>query len=61
MDTSAIYFEVLRSWRSHTTYSRTMTETDIVLHADLGDVFPHHMDVESPKSPSLASGSPTAP
>lgn len=49
MDTSAIYFEDFKIGDSHTTYSRTMTETDIVLHADLGDVFPHHMDVEFAK------------
>lgn len=61
MDTSAIYFEDFKIGDSHTTYSRTMTETDIVLHADLGDVFPTIWMWSSPKSPSLASGSPTAP
>ena len=50
MDTSAIYFEDFHVGDTHTTYSRTMTETDIVLHADLGDVFPHHMDAEFAKT-----------
>ncbi len=49
MNSMAIYFEDFNVGDTHTTYSRTMTETDIVLHADLGDVFPHHMDVEFAK------------
>jgi len=46
-----IYFEqyVLNSGRETT--GRTITETDIVLHAgQTGDFFPHHMDAEWCKS-----------
>lgn len=43
----SIFFEdyVLNSQRK--TYGRTITETDIVMHAgQTGDFFPHHMDKE---------------
>ena len=41
------YFEDYRSWRTRETLGRTMTETDIVLHAgQSGDFYPHHMDAE---------------
>lgn len=49
-----IYFEdiVLNSTR-HTT-GRTITETDIVVHAGhTGDFFPHHMDAEFAKTTSF--------
>ena len=40
-----IYFEQFESGRSRTTYARTITEADVVLHAGhSGDFFPHHMD-----------------
>ena len=36
---------------TRTTYGRTITETDIVIHAGhTGDFFPHHMDAEHMKS-----------
>ncbi len=46
MEMQAIYFEDFVVGAEHVTYSRTMTEADIVMHAGLGDFFPHHMDVE---------------
>ncbi len=41
------YFEEFELNSSRTTKGRTVTETDIVLHAgQSGDFFPHHMDEE---------------
>jgi acyl dehydratase len=42
-----IYFEDYRLNESRKTLRRTITETDLVLHAgQTGDFFPHHMDEE---------------
>lgn len=42
-----IYFEDYKLDHTHQTLARTVTETDIVLHAgQTGDFFPHHMDAE---------------
>lgn len=42
-----IYFEDYKEGDSRETIGRTITETDIVLHAgQTGDFFPHHMDAE---------------
>lgn len=42
-----IYFEDYQLLHSRTTFGRTITETDIVMHAgQTGDYFPHHMDAE---------------
>lgn len=44
---SKIYFEDLAINSVRETIGRTITETDIVLHAgQTGDFFPHHMDEE---------------
>ena len=44
---NAIYFEEYEIGTGRTTSGRTITETDIVLHAgQTGDLYPHHMDVE---------------
>jgi len=41
------YFEEFELNSSRTTKGRTVTETDVVLHAgQSGDFFPHHMDEE---------------
>ena len=41
------YFEDYEIGEERTTLGRTITETDIVLHAgQTGDFFPHHMDAE---------------
>jgi acyl dehydratase len=41
------YFEEFETGQVRQTYGRTITETDIVLHAgQTGDFFPHHMDEE---------------
>jgi acyl dehydratase len=41
------YFENFVINESRTTYGRTVTESDIVIHAgQSGDFFPHHMDAE---------------
>jgi acyl dehydratase len=41
------YFEDYEVGFSRTTFGRTITETDIVVHAGhTGDFFPHHMDAE---------------
>lgn len=42
-----IYFEDFVLNDSRETAGRTITETDIVIHAgQTGDFFPHHMDAE---------------
>jgi acyl dehydratase len=42
-----IYFEDYLPGKVRETLGRTITETDIVLHAgQTGDFFPHHMDAE---------------
>ena len=39
------YFEEIEIGESRTTFGRTITETDFVVHAGhTGDFFPHHMD-----------------
>lgn len=41
------FFEDYAVGATRTTHARTITETDIVVHAGhSGDFFPHHMDVE---------------
>jgi acyl dehydratase len=41
------YFEAFEVGQARQTTGRTITETDIVLHAgQTGDFFPHHMDEE---------------
>lgn len=41
------FFEDYRIGTSRTSFGRTITEADIVLHAgQTGDFFPHHMDAE---------------
>lgn len=43
----SIFFEDYSKGASRVTLGRTITETDIVLHAgQTGDFFPHHMDAE---------------
>lgn len=45
------YFEEFESGETRETIGRTITESDIVLHAgQTGDFFPHHMDEEWCKS-----------
>ena len=47
----AIYFEDYEVGSVRETTGRTITETDIVLHAgQTGDFFPHHMDAEFAKT-----------
>ncbi|RME71770.1 MAG: dehydratase [Chloroflexi bacterium] len=47
MEIKTIYFEDYEIGFSRQTLGRTITETDIVLHAgQSGDFFPHHMDAE---------------
>lgn len=42
-----VYFEEFIVGSERTTFGRTITETDIVLHAgQSGDFYPHHMDAE---------------
>lgn len=42
-----LYFEDFVTGSERTTLGRTITETDIVLHAgQSGDFYPHHMDAE---------------
>ncbi|MFI2856479.1 MaoC family dehydratase [Paenibacillus sp. JSM ZJ436] len=43
----SIYYEDYKLEASRTTGGRTLTETDIVIHAgQTGDFYPHHMDAE---------------
>lgn len=43
----SIYFEEYETGSSRQTGGRTITETDIVIHAgQTGDFYPHHMDAE---------------
>lgn len=45
--TQSIFFEDYRIGETRETLGRTITETDIVLHAgQTGDFFPHHVDAE---------------
>ena len=45
------YFEEYEIGFSRTTFGRTITETDFVVHAGhTGDFFPHHMDAEFMKA-----------
>lgn len=47
MNTIDRYFEDVRIGESRLSSGRTITETDIVVHAgQTGDFFPHHMDAE---------------
>ena len=49
-----IYFEDYREGEWRETIGRTITETDIVMHAgQTGDFFPHHMDAEWCKTQSF--------
>lgn len=49
-----IYFEDYEIGSGRTTYGRTITETDFVVHAGhTGDFFPHHMDAEFMKTQSF--------
>ncbi|MCO5236349.1 MAG: dehydratase [Chitinophagaceae bacterium] len=49
-----IYFEDYKEGDTRETIGRTITETDIVLHAgQTGDFFPHHMDAEWCKTQSF--------
>src|SRR5215469_1253765 len=42
-----IYFEDYETGAVRTTFGRTITEADIVIHAgQTGDFYPHHMDAE---------------
>jgi len=46
-----IYFEDYEIGATRTTFGRTITETDFVVHAGhTGDFFPHHMDAEFMKT-----------
>ncbi len=46
-----MYFEDYEVGAARTTIGRTITETDIVMHAgQTGDFFPHHMDAEWTKT-----------
>lgn len=48
------YFEDYEIGSGRTTYGRTITETDFVVHAGhTGDFFPHHMDAEFMKTQSF--------
>lgn len=45
--TTKKYFEAFNIGENRQTLGRTITETDIVIHAgQTGDFFPHHMDAE---------------
>ncbi len=47
MKVEAVYFEDYVVGSARQTMGRTITETDIVVHAgQTGDFFPHHMDAE---------------
>jgi acyl dehydratase len=47
MRTEDRWFEDFRVGESRTSVGRTITETDVVMHAgQTGDFFPHHMDAE---------------
>ncbi|WBL23366.1 MaoC family dehydratase [Zunongwangia sp. HRR-M8] len=48
------YYEEFEIGEERTTIGRTITETDIVMHAgQTGDFFPHHMDKEWCKTQAL--------
>ncbi|WP_072500006.1 MaoC family dehydratase [Olsenella phocaeensis] len=54
MNEKAMYFEDYQLGDERVTNARTITETDIVLHAgQTGDFFPHHMDAEFCKTISF--------
>ena len=47
MGTCSIFYEQYEVGQSRETVGRTITETDIVMHAgQTGDFYPHHMDAE---------------
>jgi acyl dehydratase len=47
MGTRSIFYEQYEVGASRETVGRTITETDIVMHAgQTGDFYPHHMDAE---------------
>lgn len=51
MNTTDRYFENFEIGEARTSTGRTITETDIVIHAgQTGDFFPHHMDAEWAKT-----------
>ena len=46
-----VYFEELETGDTWTSTGRTITETDVVVHAGhTGDFYPHHMDAEFAKT-----------
>jgi acyl dehydratase len=48
-----LFFEEIQAGTTRNTLARTVTETDIVIHAgQTGDFFPHHMDAEWMKTQS---------
>lgn len=47
---TAVYFEDYQIGQSLSSYARTVTEADIVMHAGLGDFSPRHMDAEFAKA-----------
>ena len=48
---NTIYFEEYQIGSTRSSLGRTVTETDVVLHAGhTGDFFPHHMDAEFMKT-----------
>jgi acyl dehydratase len=51
MNTTDRYFDDFEIGEARTSTGRTITETDIVIHAgQTGDFFPHHMDAEWAKT-----------
>ncbi|WP_319519366.1 MaoC/PaaZ C-terminal domain-containing protein [uncultured Martelella sp.] len=55
------FFEDIEIGESRTSFGRTITETDIVIHAgQTGDFYPHHMDAEwcrtQPQGQRIAHG-----
>lgn len=54
MQVKSQFFENYKLGQSRETMGRTITETDIVMHAgQTGDFFPHHMDAEWCKNESF--------
>lgn len=62
MAEKAIYFEDFVIGSRREGGSRTITETDFVIHAGhTGDFYPHHVDAEFCKKRNSGSESPMAP
>jgi len=56
MEQNPRYFESFEIGETRQTMSRTITETDIVVHAGhSGDFFPHHMDAEFCRTQSFGA------